>query len=162
MEIRILKIVLVVIVALLGLVYAGQNVANLEAAYQAIAYVVGMTDHTIYPASLGPAFNSPVLVWAVLAVIVLAEFTVGFLAAKGARDLWAARRAPGAGFNAAKTYALLACGMGVVVWFGFFIVLAGGYFQMWQTEVGRMSLDGALQFGVVSGIIFLIVNMSDD
>ena len=162
MEIRLLKIVFVVIVALLGLVYAGQNVVNLEAAYQSIAYVVSMTDHTVYPASLGPAFDSPVLVWTMLSVIVLAEFTVGFLAAIGARDLWAARKAPGDGFNAAKTYALLGCGMGVVVWFGFFIVLGGGYFQMWQTDLGRLSLDGALQFGAVSGIIFLIVSMSDE
>ena len=162
MAIRILKIVLVAIVALAGLAYAGQNLANLEAAYQVIAYTLGMVDHTYYPASLGPALENPVFVWAALAAIVLAEFTVGCLAAKGAWDLWAARQAPGAEFNAAKTYALLGSGLGIIIWFGFFIVIGGAYFAMWQTEIGKGSLEGALQLGVVCGIIFLIVNTADD
>jgi predicted small integral membrane protein len=48
------------------------------------------------------------------------------------------------------------------VWLGFFGVVAGAYFQMWQTEVGQNSLAGAFQFFGSCAIVFLIVNMADD
>lgn len=162
MEIRYLKIVLVLIMAAAGLLYALQNLTNLDAAYGVIAYVLGMTDQTYYPNKPGPAFTSPAVIWTALAAIVLAEFSLGVLAARGAWDMWRLRSAPAALFNGAKKYALLGCGLGVIVWFGFFIVGGGAYFQMWQTEVGANSLAGALQLGAASGIIFLMVNAADD
>jgi predicted small integral membrane protein len=162
MAIRYLKITLVVIISLLCLVYASQNVANLEAAYQAFAYVTGMADHTVYPSTFGTAIHNPVLVWATLAIVILCEYAAGLLAAKGAWDLWAVRKTPAAQFNAAKTFALLGCGMGIVVWLGFFGVTAGAYFQMWQTEIGQGSLQNAFQFFGSCAIVFLIVNMADD
>ena len=48
MAIRYLKIVLVVIVSLLCLAYATQNVVNIDAAYQAFAYVLGNVDHVLF------------------------------------------------------------------------------------------------------------------
>ena len=162
MAIRYLKITLVVIISLLCLVYASQNVANLDAAFQAFAYVTGMADHTVYPSTFGTAIQTPALVWAALAIVVFCEYAAGLLAAKGAWDLWAARKAPATQFNSAKTFALLGCGMGIVVWLGFFGVVAGAYFQMWQTEIGRGSLESAFQFFGSCAIVFLIVNTVDD
>ena len=162
MAIRYLKIILVVIISLLCLVFASQNVANLDHAYQSFVYVTGMTDHTAYPSSFGPAFQNPVLIWTALAVVVLCEYAGGLLAAKGAWDLWVARNAPAIQFNSAKTYALLGCGMGILVWLGLFGVVGGGYFQMWQTEIGWGSLEGAFQYFVSCALVFLIVNMADD
>lgn len=162
MEIRVLKAVLVMIVSLMGLIYAAQNVANLEQAYGAFAYVASNADHAAYPASFGPAFTSPVLIWTMTALVILAEFGVGFLAAKGALDLWSARQAPAPDFKAAKKFALLGCGLAIIVWFGFFVVLGGGYFQMWQTEVGQGSFLDAAHFAELAGVVLLFVNMADD
>ena len=162
MAIRYLKIMLVIFVSLLCLMYAAQNVANLDAAYTFVASAAGMQDHAAYPSSFGPSVSSPALVWTALAVIIVGEFAAGLLAAKGAWDLWAARRAPAAGFNAAKTCALLGCGGGMVVWFGLFGAIGGAYFQMWQTPLGSASLEGAFQFAAQIGIVMLFVNMSDD
>jgi predicted small integral membrane protein len=162
MAIRYLKIVLIVFIALLCLVYASQNVANLGAAYQAFVYVLGNTDHAVYPSSIGPTIHSPALVWAATGTVILLEFVAGLLAAKGAWDLWTARTAPAEIFNSAKTFALLGCGMGIVVWLGLFSVVGGAYFQMWQTEVGFNSLANAFQFFSACAFVFLIVNMSDD
>ncbi len=162
MEIRYLKIVLVLIMAAAGLLNAVQNITNLDQAYGVIAYVLGMTDQTYYPNSVGPAFTSPAVIWAALTVIVLSEFSLGILSAKGAWDMWRLRSGPAAEFNGAKKYALLGAGLGVIVWFGYFIVGGGGYFQMWQTEVGANSLAGALQLGAACGIIFLMVNATDE
>ncbi len=162
MAIRLLKIVFVAFISLLCLFYAAQNVANLDACYQAFAYVLGAVDHQVYPDSIIPALQSPVVIWLVLVLVVALEFVAGLVAAKGVWDLWGARKAPAADFNRAKTYALVGCGLGVVVWLGFFTVFGGALFQMWQTEIGGGSLEGAFQLFVACGLVFLIVNSTDE
>lgn len=162
MAIRHLKIVFVAFISLLCLFYAAQNVANLDACYQAFAYVMGRVDHQIYPDSIFPAVQNPVLIWLVLVLVVALEFAAGFIAAIGAWNLWRARKAPAADFNGAKIYALVGCSLGIVVWLGLFAVLGGALFQMWQTEIGGASMDDAFQFFVACALIFLIVNSADN
>ncbi len=162
MAIRYLKTVLVAFVSLLCLMYAMQNLVNLSAAYTFVANAVSMQDHAAYPSAFGPAIHSPVLIWAALAVIVLGEFAAGLLAAKGSWDLWVARRAPTVEFNSAKTFAVLGCGIALIVWFGMFTVVGGAYFQMWQTALGGGSLDGAFQIVGQTGIVLLFVSMADN
>lgn len=161
MAIRHLKIIFVALISLLCLIYAAQNVANLEACYQAFAYVLGTADHKVYSDSIFPVIQSPVMIWLALVFVVTLEFTAGLLAAKGAWDLWMARKAPAEAFNGAKTYALLGCGTGIVVWLGLFGVFGGALFQMWQTEIGGASMDDAFQFSTSCALIFLIVNSTD-
>ena len=162
MFIRYLKIDFVIIIALLCLVYAGQNVANLEAAFQSFAYVMGNVDHAVYTSSFGPSITSPALIWLALIVVVACEFIAGSLATKGAWDMWSARSAERAIFNKAKNFALLGCGVGIIIWLGFFGVVGGAFFQMWQTTIGSNSLNGAFQFSVSCAIVFIIVSMPDD
>ena len=101
MVIRYLKITLVVIISLLCLVYASQNIANLDAAYQAVAYVTGMVDHTVYPSTFGTAIHNPALVWASLAFVILFESAAGLLAAQGSWYRRAAGKAPASQFDPA-------------------------------------------------------------
>jgi len=162
MVIRLLKIVFIAFISLLCLFYAAQNVANLDACYQAFAYVMGSADHQVYPDSIFPAIQSPVVIWLVLALVVTLEFAAGLLTAKGAWDLWGVRKSPAEDFNDAKTYALVGCGMGIVIWLGFFAVFGGALFQMWQTEIGAGSMDDAFQFFVACALIFLIISRADN
>jgi predicted small integral membrane protein len=162
MAIRYLKIIFVAFISLLCLFYAAQNVANLDACYQAFAYVIGAVDHQVYPDSIFPAIQSPAVIWLVLVIVVSLEFAAGLLAAKGTWDLFAARKASAADFNGAKTYALIGCGLGIVVWLGLFTVFGGALFQMWQTQIGGNSLNGAFQLFVACALIFLIVKGVDD
>lgn len=162
MAIRYLKTVLVAFVALMCLMYAAQNIVNLDEAYGFVASAAGMKDHAAYPSSFGPAIEAPFLLWAVLGAIVLLETAAGLLAGWGAWDLWAARRAPGPAFNAAKARAVLGCGMALVVWFGLFAAIGGAYFQMWQTALGGAALAGAFQFAAQIGIVLLFVNIPDE
>jgi predicted small integral membrane protein len=158
---RHIKIIFVAIIALLCLVYAGQNVANLGAAYQTFAYVLGNVDHTVYASSFIPSITSPALIWAALIVVVGSEFLAGFLAASGTLAMWSARNASVEEFNQAKKYALLGCALGIVIWLGFFGVFGGAVFQMWQTAIGAASLKDAFQFFVSCAIVFIIVKMED-
>lgn len=162
MAARYVKVVLVLIAAFLALFYAFQNIVNLEQAYGAVAYVASNAEHEAYPASFGPSITAPALIWLALGTIILFELTAGTLCARGAWDLWRNRQAPAAQFNAAKTFAILGCGMGLVVWAGLFSVIGGAYFQMWQTQVGQSSLEGAFQLVGINAFTLLFVNMPDE
>jgi len=159
--VRYLKIVLVGFVSLMCLMYATQNVVNLDAAYGFVASATSSADHRAYPSSFGPALSAPALIWSSLAIIIGLEYAAGLLAAKGFWDLWSARGAPAESFNRAKTYAILGAGMAVVVWFGLFAVVGGAYFQMWQTQLGSAALDGAFQFATQCSLVLLFINMTD-
>ena len=152
MEHRYLKIALTLSVALLALFYVAHNLANWEAARGAVGYVLGQQDHGVYPNSLAPAVSNPLLVTAVTLVICAGEAMAAALALLGAVRLWSARKADAARFNAAKRFAVLGSGVAVLVWFLLFAVFGGALYQMWQTEAGALSLDGAWQF---SGLSFL-------
>lgn len=162
MNIRLLKIILVEFIALLCLFYATQNVVNLESVYAVVGAVMSMEGHEYYPRSFGPAITSTALVIATSWLIILLEFTAGILAAWGGWDLWKERKSDAFVFNAAKKRALLGAGTGVIVWLGLFGAIGGAYFQMWQTELGSMSLEGALQFTMMCGLVLLFVNQPDE
>jgi len=161
MAIRSLKAALTAAVALMGLLYALQNLANLGEAFSAVAHVLRMEAQTVYPQSWGPAVTADWLIWLGLASIILAELAIAALAGKGAWDLWRARKVPAERFNAAKTYAVLGCGAAVLLWFAVFVVIGGGYFQMWQTDIGQASFGDAFRMAAMAGIVLLIVNAPD-
>jgi len=94
-------------------------------------------------------------------IIILLEMLAGGLAAKGAGDLWRARNASAEQFNGAKTFAILRCGVAVIIWFGIFSAVGGAYFQMWQTEAGAGVNHQAFWFSVQHGLILLIINSAD-
>lgn len=159
--IRFIKILMAASVALLCLFYALQNIWNLEAATWFVSYTTGMEGHEKYPGHFGPAVTSSALHSVMLWIIIALEITAGLLAAKGTLDLFKARNGSADEFNAAKTYAIAGCGVGILVWFGLFSAIAGAYFQIWQTEAGGGALGNASFFSVQLGIIWLLISQKD-
>lgn len=159
---RLLKCVLTLFVALFCLMYALQNVVNLQAAYAFVDLVVGMDGHEAYANHFGPAINAPALIWILLWIIIICEFLAGLLAAKGALDMWKARTSAGATFNDAKKFGILGAGLAVVIWFGFFSAIGGAYFQMWQTQAGAQALQGSFQYAMLNGLVLVYLSMHDD
>lgn len=158
---RLLKIVLAASVAFFCLMYAVQNIANLQAAYGFVALMVGMEGQAAYPVHVGPSVHSPIIIWSMLWIIIALEILAGLLAGKGAFDLWKARKGSADDFNNAKTFAILGCGLGVVIWFGIFSAVGGAYFQMWQTELGAGPLNSASTFSIQMGVIALLIGATD-
>ena len=158
---RYLKIILVLFLSLLCLIYGLQNLANLEACFQSVSYVLGMSEHTYYANSWFPAITNSGLVWVCVFIIIALELTAGVLLFLGTLALFKARRSDSASFNQAKSLSLLGAGIGIIVWFGFFGVLGGAWFQMWQTSVGAQSLGGAFQYFASCVFIWLIVRADD-
>lgn len=161
MSVRILKIVLVICIGLQGLIYAISNLANLNGAFGAVAYVFSMADHAAYPNHLGPPVTWAPLIWLALCTVIVGESLVGVLCLKGAFDMWRTRRDAVAAFVRAKTSAILGCGLAMVVWVGLFMALGGAWFQMWQTEIGIASLEGAFMYAVSSAVVLIFVNQPE-
>ena len=161
MAIRLLKIVLVLFVGLLALFFAAANIANWSRGLETVAYVLAMEGHDYYSNRIFPPITNPVLVTLAFLVIIAGELLVGVLSLKGAWDLWWKRKVSADEFNSAKTIAILGCGMAMVVWFGGFMVLGGGLFQMWQSEIGAGSFRDAFTVAVTSGIIMLFLITPD-
>lgn len=159
--IRSLKCVFVLLLALMSLFYALQNIANIDACYSAIAYVLSMQEHAVYPNSVMPEVTASPLVWAAVLVIISTEILAGIVLLKGCWDMWSVRQAKAATFNASKKYALVGASIGIIVWFGYFGVFGGALLQMWQTQAGAMSLNGAFQYFASCVFIWLIVNTAD-
>jgi len=144
--IRNIKILLSLCVAAMCLIYAGQNLVNLQQAHGAVAYVLGNVDHQVYPNSIGPTITSSALVWVGVFIIIALEITAGLVTLKGSWDLFQARAADAEAFNKAKRVTLLGIGLALLVWFGVFHVIGGALFQQWQTELGHNSLTDAFWF----------------
>ena len=160
--IRIIKCVLSLSIALMCTFYALQNLVNLQAAYGFVALMAGMGGHEAYASHFGPAITSPAIIWLILSVIIVSELTAGLVSAKGAFDMWKARSADAAAFNAAKKLAIVGAGIGVITWLGYFGAIGGAYFQMWQTQAGAQALQGAFQYTMMCGLVMILLSMQDE
>jgi predicted small integral membrane protein len=159
---RLLKAALVLFVGLHALLYALQNIANLDAALAAISYVLSGADHTVYPDSMFFSITAPALHWAVLCVVIVGEGTIGFFGLKGAWDMFRARNDSAEAFHSAKKAGAWAAGLALLVWFGLFMTFGAAFFQMWQTAVGTGSMEGAFMYSMASVATVLFVYLTPD
>lgn len=159
---RILKALLVLFIGLHALIYALQNVANLNEAHAALGYVLSGADHQVYPHTLFLDVSSPAAHWAALGLVIAGELAIGFFGIKGAWDMFAARNASAQQFHAAKAGGVWAASIALLVWFGFFMTFGAAFFQMWQTEVGTGSMEGAFMYAMASAITMLFVYLTED
>lgn len=159
---RILKILLVLFIGLHALFYAAENLANLEQAHGALAFVLSGADHQAYPNTPFFYVTSPLLQWAALSLVIAGEVAIGVFGIKGAWDMFRARHAGQAQFHAAKRAGLWAAGLALLVWFGLFMTFGASFFLMWQTDLGTMSMEGAFMYAVASAITMLFVYLTED
>ncbi|HUG46220.1 MAG TPA: DUF2165 family protein [Sphingomicrobium sp.] len=159
---RIVKALLVLFIGLHALIYALQNVANLNEAHAALGYVLSGADHQVYPRTLFFDVTSPSVHWVALALIIAGETAIGFFGLKGGWDMIAARNGTNKEFHLAKRAGLWAAALALFVWFGFFMTFGAAFFQMWQTEVGAGSMEGAFMYSMASAITMLFVYLTDD
>lgn len=159
---RVLKILLVLMIGLHALIYGLQNLANIDAAHAAFGYVMSNLGHEVYPNSLFFSVTSPWVHWCALGVVVACEFAIGFFGIKGAWDMFKARNESSEAFHKAKANGVLAAGMALLVWFGFFMTFGAAFFQMWQTEAGKGSMEGAFMYAMASVVTMMFVCQTED
>lgn len=162
MTVRVWKTVFTAIFSLLVLFYAVQNVANITGGmYSSFAYVLGQSDHQAYPESVVPPIAQPLLIWVPLLLVLSLEFVCAALTGYGAWNMWKSREGSASEFASAKKHALNGLGVAVVIWLLLFGSFGAALFQMWQTQIGASSFNGAFQFTVYGLLLFGLISIED-
>jgi predicted small integral membrane protein len=131
---RIAKVLLVVALASYAFIVAYDNVVDYDSNYQFVRHVLSM-DTTFPNNALMHRSITSESVWSAVYVLIIAcEWLTCVLLAIGALVLLARLRAPAATFNRAKAWAVAGLVVGFGLWFFGFLVVAGEYFAMWQSQ----------------------------
>lgn len=157
---RSIKILFAALTGFMALVYVLQNFANLDAAFQSVMYVMSGKDHAAYANTLFIKPTSSYLGWSAVVLICAGELVAALLLLFGALQMWQSIGASHDDFERSMKFAEIGAATGVLVWLGFFGVLGGAFFQMWQTPIGDGSMRGAFQFFVTCAITLLYLNVA--
>ena len=148
---RIVKSLLVACIGITALLYAVQNLANLEAMRAQMHHGMAATSPNAFFYGI-----SPVLGWAAFGFAVAFQLVIAGVAFKGAWDLFAARKGTADEFREAKTVAVWAGGLSLLSWFALSFMTGGGLFQ-WGSASGQFALSKAYEHGTTSALTILFV-----
>ncbi|WP_265529764.1 DUF2165 family protein [Sphingomicrobium marinum] len=159
---RWIKIALVTLVGLHALFYLAQNLANLGAAHSALAYVLSGAEHEVYTQTAFFHSGSSLFAWIALSFVLAGEGLTAFFGLKGGFDMFKARGAAPNAFHRAKRAAVYAGAFALLTWFGMFLTFGAAFFQMWQTQLGAGSYEGAFIYAMASAVTILFVYHTED
>ena len=159
--VRITKIVAAGFIGAIGLLFFLNNLFNLETAYSVVAFVISGTEQPYYKI-MGPVVTSDWLTWLALFMIMAGELAVGFFGFLGAFRMIQQRSASADAFQSSKYYAIFAGTVGMLVWYGFFVILGEAYFNMWQTETGMGSVEGAFRYGSICAVLMFYISARNE
>lgn len=159
--IRITKIAAALFIGAIGLLFFLDNLFNLETAYSVVSFVISGAEQPYYKI-FGPTISSTWLTYLALFTIMVGELAVGVMGFFGSFQMIKERNGSTESFRAAKSAAIAAGVLGVLIWYGFFVVIGEGYFQMWQTETGLGSVEGAFRYGTVCAVLMFYITTQND
>ena len=157
---RLTKIVMCLVLAVFCLLIAYDNIADYNANYEFVQHVLSMD--TTFPGNelRTRAITNPTLWRIFYALIIIAEGLTGALFLAGAVQMIRALHASGAEFNRAKTYAIAGALLAFLVWFFGFMVVAGEWFDMWQSKTWN-GQDAAFRFYISVLAVLIFLNQPD-
>jgi predicted small integral membrane protein len=157
---RYTKIVLSVCLAAFCLLVAFDNITDYGTNFLFVQHVMSMD--TTFPgnALMYRSVTHPGLWHLAYGLIIAAEAVTGILFLAGAIRLFQLRAAPGTAFNEAKVYVIAACLLAFLVWFFGFMVVAGEWFAMWQSQTWN-GQDAAFRFTMIVLAVLIFVNQAD-
>jgi predicted small integral membrane protein len=159
---RYAKIIMSLVLASFCLLVAFDNITDYGTNYLFIQHVMSMD--TTFPGNtlMYRAITNPMIWQIAYALIIAAEGITGILFLAGAIRLFQVRNAPGAVFNEAKTLVIAAATLAFLVWFFGFMVVAGEWFAMWQSQTWN-GQEAAFRFymAVLGVLIFVALPDGD-
>jgi predicted small integral membrane protein len=160
--IRAAKIAMVAAIALFATLVSFGNLTDYWTNFAFVRHVLSM--NTIFPNSeIGyRAIANPVLHHLAYALIIAAETLTAVLCWMGAIALLRALRAGAAGFQRAKTFAVLGLTLGFLLWQAGFMTIGGEWFGMWQSQQWN-GVPSAFRFVmVILGVLIFVVLRDDE
>jgi predicted small integral membrane protein len=159
---RYAKIVMSLALASFCLLVTFDNITDYGTNYLFVQHVMSMD--TTFPgnALMYRAITNPVIWQIAYGLIIAAEGITGILFLAGAIRLIQLRNAPGAVFNEGKTLVIAGATLAFLVWFFGFMVVAGEWFAMWQSQTWN-GQDAAFRFymAVLGMLIFVALPDGD-
>lgn len=153
---RAAKIALVFGVAIFYSLVVFNNITDYDSNYQFVRHVL-MMDST-FPGNHGMwrAMNQPALHTMFYVSIIAWEFATMALCWWGGFRMLRARRGTSAEFERAKSVAVAALTLGLLMWLVAFFSVGGEWFLMWQSNSWN-GQDAAFRMFTVVGVVLLLV-----
>jgi predicted small integral membrane protein len=159
---RYAKIVMSLVLASFCLLVTFDNITDYGTNYLFVQHVMSMD--TTFPGNtlMYRAIVNPTIWHIAYGLIIAAEGITGILFLAGAVRLIQLRNASGEAFNQGKTLVIAACTLAFLVWFFGFMVVAGEWFAMWQSQTWN-GQDAAFRFymAVLGVLIFVALPDGD-
>ncbi|MFA5937849.1 MAG: DUF2165 family protein [Sinimarinibacterium sp.] len=153
--IRHLKIASALFIGLIGLLFFVGNVFNAVTAHAAVSMVISGVEQPYYR-MIGPGLHAPWIATVALITIMAGELSITVFGLSGAYRMFRMRCGSAESFHAAKSAAIGAGAIGMLVWYGLFIVIGEGYFHMWSPSM-LQSVEGAFRYGTVCVALALFI-----
>jgi len=155
------KIALIVMVAVWAFSGALQNLIDWSGTIEAV--IVTMSMATIEGGETSwKATSNPVLAWTGALFILLSKVLAAVFCGSGAIKMWVEHSNDIDAFNKAKNIALTGCCIAIIMLFGGFIVVAEGWFELWQSDALRAPvIESAFRYACMISLIALIVATPD-
>jgi predicted small integral membrane protein len=153
---RYAKIVMTLCLAAFCLLVAFDNVTDYGTNYLAVQHVLSMD--TTFPSNalMYRSITSPALWQLFYAVIIAVEGIAGVLFLAGAIRLIQLRNAPGAAFNEGKALVIAAAAVAFLLWYFGFMVVAGEWFAMWQSQTWNFQQAAFRFVMIVLGVLIFV------
>lgn len=157
---RLSKIALIAAVAVFMGVVVLNNIIDYGSNFEFVKHVLSMD--TTFPDNKlkWRAMTSPAVHHAFYAGIILWEALTFAGLATAAIKLWNARNSTAAAFNAAKSFAVGALTLNMLLWFFAFITVGGEWFVMWQSQIWNGQSAAFRMFACV-GVVLIFLKHPD-
>jgi predicted small integral membrane protein len=157
---RLSKIAMVAALAAFALIVTYDNLVDYDSNYEFVRHVLSMD--TTFPnnALMGRAITDKRVWTMAYAAIIAVEALTGLLLSAGALALLARLKAPAERFNRAKIWAVAGLTVGFGLWFFGFLVIAGEYFAMWQSQTWN-GQEAAFRIVMVMLGVLIFVTVPD-
>ncbi|HLN48661.1 MAG TPA: DUF2165 domain-containing protein [Steroidobacteraceae bacterium] len=157
---RLSKIAMIAALAAFAFIVAYDNIVDYDSNYEFVRHVLSMDTTVPNNALMGRAITDERIWTIAYAAIIAVEGLTGLLLLAGALALLARLRAPAERFNCAKIWAVAGLTVGFGLWFFGFLVVAGEYFAMWQSQTWN-GQEAAFRIVVVMLGVLIFVTLPD-
>jgi predicted small integral membrane protein len=154
---RLSKIAMIAALAAFAFIVAYDNIVDYNSNYEFVRHVLSM-DTTFSNNELKDRAITDERIWtAAYAAIIVVEGSTFLLLMTGVLALLARLTAPAPRFNRAKVWAVAGLTVGFGLWFFGFLVVAGEYFAMWQSQTWNGQETAFRITMVILGVLIFVI-----
>jgi predicted small integral membrane protein len=157
---RVAKVVMVAALAAFAFIVTWDNIVDYKSNYDFVTHVLSMDTTLPNNQLMDRAIADPRIWTAAYAAIIAVEGLTCLLLAVGALALLTRLTAPAERFSRAKVWAVAGLTVGFGLWFFGFLVVAGEYFAMWQSQTWN-GQEAAFRVTMVILGVLIFVTLPD-